>query len=190
VDSTIEFLNQAGYGSVMFSVMDVNKDVVKQIAQGYDGQVIAGGYIDKEFFADTPNVIFKKSIQGAAKALKVDYKRGQSFKHFKDTKTVPRMCMSKGCLHQCVFCTVPKGMETIPDSQIQSQIQGFKNLDYKLVYLDDKTFGQSKNYKDLTKLKERIQRDNPDFQGFIVQTSATQLNKLDDQFLQNSRSSS
>jgi histone acetyltransferase (RNA polymerase elongator complex component) len=55
-----------------------------------------------------------------------------------------------------------------------------------LIYLDDKTFGQAKNYTDLVEINRKIRKFNPDFQGFIIQTTAPQLLKMTDQFIQES----
>jgi len=48
-------------------------------------------------------------------------------------------------------------------------MKSFSDLDYRLVYIDDKTFGQSPNYRILKELSKYSHRK--DFNGFIVQTT-------------------
>ena len=48
-------------------------------------------------------------------------------------------------------------------------MQSFSDLDYRLVYIDDKTFGQSPNYNMLKDLS--AYSNKKDFNGFIVQTT-------------------
>jgi hypothetical protein len=43
------------------------------------------------------------------------------------------------------------------------------------VYINDKTFGQASNYRDLKYLYNTIKQFNPKFRGFTVQTSCAQL---------------
>ena len=58
-----------------------------------------------------------------------------------------------------------------------NQIEAFKPLKFKLIYLNDKTFGQAGNYKLLKKVYEYIKAYNKDFQGFIIQTTCLQILK-------------
>jgi hypothetical protein len=69
---------------------------------------------------------------------------------------------------------------------VQQQLNAFKDLEFELVYLNDKTFGQAKNYKDLSVINEQIKKFNPGFKGFIIQTTAPQFNKLDEEWLKKS----
>jgi tRNA A37 methylthiotransferase MiaB len=85
--------------------------------------------------------------------------------------------MSKGCLHKCAFCIVPKGVTEVTSDIIDAQVEAFKKVDTKLVYLDDKTFGQAKNHVRLPEIYEKLKTAKPDFQGFIIQTTATQMRK-------------
>ncbi|MHC4421431.1 MAG: DUF7178 family protein [Planctomycetota bacterium] len=170
----------------MFSVLDANKENIKKIASKYKGEIIVGGYIDPKFFDGLDNVTFYDTVKDAAKALGVPYKPGVNYVHFKGTETVPRLCMSKGCKHRCAFCVVPKTIFTNTKDQVAKQLEAFKDLTFKLIYLDDKTFGQAKNYTDLVEINRKIRKFNPDFHGFIIQTTAPQLLKMTDQFIQES----
>ena len=48
-------------------------------------------------------------------------------------------------------------------------------MKFKLVYLNDKTFGQADNWKHLGIVNEIIKSFNPEFEGFIVQTTCNQI---------------
>jgi radical SAM superfamily enzyme YgiQ (UPF0313 family) len=60
---------------------------------------------------------------------------------------------------------------------IMAQVDSLRHVDFKLIYLGDSTFGQSENYKLVKEIYERITMFNPEFKGFIIQTTASQLNK-------------
>jgi hypothetical protein len=166
--------------------MDANKQFIRQIAEKFDGEVIIGGYADPKYFSDLKNVKVVDSLEAAAKIRKVPYKSGVDYRQFKGTKTVPRLEMSQGCLHKCAFCTVPKKIITQPLDSVLDQVENFKGLDFKLIYLNDKTFGQADNYTDLVEVFNKVKKINPKFQGFIIQTTAPAFNKLDNDFLKKS----
>jgi len=184
VEEAKEFLANAEYDNVLFSALDVNLDIIDNIAPSIKGKAIVGGYasnIDK--LKSHPNVeIFKSQDTGmkdGLKAMGVDQTPGVDYRHFKGAKYIPRLCMSKGCLHKCKFCTVPKGIKESSPADIDQQIENMKGIDFELIYLDDKTFGQAKNYTEINKIKDRVKKVNPKFKGFIVQTTATQVAKME-----------
>jgi hypothetical protein len=180
------FLRLAEYDSVMISVMDSNKHFVKRILEGYEGRVQLGGYIDPTYFKYQDNITFFNSLAEAAKAEGVEYKRGADYSLFKGTKTIPRLELSQGCLHNCAFCTVPNKIELAPASFIDQQVEAFKDLDFELIYLNDKTFGQADNYKYLTAINKKLKKQNKNFKGFIIQTTAPALLRMSDEFLEES----
>jgi hypothetical protein len=180
------FFKAAEYDNVMFSVMDSNKDLVKRTLEGYDGNVMMGGYVEPGYFKDLSNVKFHGDIESAAKSVGVNYKVGVDYSHFKDTEVIPRQCYSEGCKHSCSFCTVPKKVVAASIKEIDQQVDALKDLDFKLVYLNDKTFGQSPKYDYITSVYDKIKAKNPEFEGFIVQTTAGRLLKFSDEFLQKS----
>jgi hypothetical protein len=184
--SAAKEIKESGYDAIMFSAMDVNKQVIKQIASevGPSVRVIVGGYVDKSYFKDAPNVEFHDSLESAYESLGRTPVPGVDTRHFQGTPTIPRLCLSKGCLHKCAFCTVPKGVKPESAESIDAQLEGMKGLKFSLVYLDDKTFGQAENYGLVKDLFTKIKEFNPEFQGFVVQTTAPQLLKFDDEFLQ------
>jgi radical SAM superfamily enzyme YgiQ (UPF0313 family) len=82
---------------------------------------------------------------------------------------------------------VEKRVRPTPKDEIDRDVDAIlENLDSDLVYLNDKTFGQSPNYQYLVELNRRIRARRPSFKGFIVQTTATQFLKLPDDFLRDS----
>jgi hypothetical protein len=184
IEEAKAFLRASGYEAIMVSAMDANKHFIKELAGSFDGTIIVGGYVDPKYFNGIKNIKFAKDMKSAADLLKVPYKEGVSYRQFKGTRVIPRLEMSKGCKHKCAFCTVPKKVETADD--VFDQVKSFADLGFKLVYLNDKTFGQADNYKDLVQVNKEIKKSNPEFQGFIIQTTAPAFNKLDDQFLKDS----
>jgi hypothetical protein len=68
---------------------------------------------------------------------------------------------------------------------ILRQADSFKPLRFKLVYLDDKTFGQASNWRDIRFAYAVIKRYNPEFLGFIVQTTASMAIKYAREWVQN-----
>jgi len=183
IEKAKEFLADQPYTKIFLSALEVNKDMIKEIAENFDGEVVVGGYVDPAFFADNKNVKFYDTVENMAKGEGYKMTADVDYRHFKETKTQPRLCMSKGCLHKCAFCTVAKGLELTPTEIIDQQIDAWDDLETKLVYLDDKTFGQAENYKDIIRIRKKISEKHPEFQGFIIQTTATQFNKFDEKFL-------
>lgn len=183
IDEAIRFLKYAGYGTVAFSVLDVNKALVRQIAEAYNGPIVVGGYIDLGMFKDLGNVTPYDTLDDFVKAQGQTPKPGASYRHFEGTSVVPRIALCEGCLHKCAFCVVPKTLIPHTDEEIQQQTDSFVDLDFRLVYVNDKTFGQGPNFEKLVDVYGQISKQNPNFEGFIIQTTAAQLQKLNVKFL-------
>lgn len=185
LDTFVQHAIDGGYDTLYFSALDVNKEQIRDLAERFPGKVIVGGYVDKAFFKDVPNVVFYDSMEAMAKAEGLGTKPGQDFRHFTGTQTQPRLCLSGGCLHKCAFCAVDKKLTPRSHRDIINQVKALEKagLKFRYVYLDDKTFGQSANSRLLGDIQKRIQKFNPDFDGFIIQTTATQFNRMDAQQL-------
>jgi hypothetical protein len=56
---------------------------------------------------------------------------------------IPRLSMSTGCSYRCAFCTVPTNVLTTPDALLPSMAAALAPLDFQLVFLDDKSFGDA-----------------------------------------------
>jgi hypothetical protein len=178
-----QFLNSAGYKNVMFSSLDVNKAFIKELAQSYPGKVDVGGWTDPKYYDDTPNVTWHNDLKSAAGANGVPYKDGVDYRHFEGSGAIPRLNMSTGCKYQCAFCSVEKAVKQVPPELINQQADEIAKLGTELVYLGDKTFGQSPNYTHLADLNTAIKAKNPNFKGFVVQTTASTLPKLTPEWL-------
>jgi hypothetical protein len=186
MDEAKRFFKEAGYDEVWFSAVEVNKKMITDLAESVpEQQMVVGGYVDEGIFTQE-NLTYQESIQKAVEALGQEYKRGTDYRHLNGTAVIPRLVMSHGCLHQCAFCTVPKQIKAVPLELIDQQVESFKALKSNLVYLNDKTFGQSPNYKYLPEIYRRIKEYNPDFEGFIVQTTTSAIMRLSPEFLKES----
>jgi radical SAM superfamily enzyme YgiQ (UPF0313 family) len=151
--------------------MDINlKHVEKIMSVCVNQQFLVGGYA--QLSKDYTNVIYLNSVEHLCKYLKIKYKYGLNYSLFGGEFTIPRLKMSKGCMHKCKFCEfITRNITEKSYIDILRQISAYSNLRYKLIYIDDKTFGQAKNYKLLERIYPLIKRRNPKFEGFIIQTT-------------------
>ncbi len=183
MDEAKRFLKSSGYKKVMMSALDINTPFIQKLTADYNGKVVVGGYVDGK--NNFPNATWYDSMLDMAKGEGYEYKPGVNLAHFEGSAVMPRLCMSKGCKHKCAFCVVTKNFEETPAELVEQQADAFTKLDAKLVYLDDKTFGQAMNHTMLPDLYWRIKKQNPEFQGFVVQTTAAQFSRFSDEFLTN-----
>lgn len=191
IPEAVNFIKKSGYKEVAFSVLDVTKDKVKALAKALpDITFNVGGYVDmKGYFKDNPNVKIFDTVESMAKEHGVDYVPGYDYRHFEGTPIIPRLEMSTGCLFNCAFCTVSKDnpFTSVDIKTINEHAESIKKLKSPLVYLNDKTFGQAESYSHLPKIYENLKKDNPDFEGFIIQTTASVLkSKLTPEFINKS----
>lgn len=182
-----EFFKRAGYKNIAFSALDVNKPFIKKLADEYPGKIVVGGYGDLgKDFAGHPNVEIQPSMKDFVEKEMGpgSYKQGYDYRHFSGTPTVPRLQLSDGCTQKCAFCTVPKKItESSRDTIIQQADAIAKDLPSNLIYINDKTYGQAENHTMLPELFERIKKKNPNFEGFVIQTTAAQMKKFSPEFL-------
>ena len=159
---------------ILFSITDANKGHVRNFAQQYQGraEILTGGYntVEGLKFFDSPKAL--------AEYLGVPYKYALNYKHFKGTHTIPRITLSTGCRSNCKFCVTQHWLELTPSENILHQAEQMaRALEFKFAYVADSTFGQADNHTLLQEAHKIIKRYNPKFEGFIIQTSAAQLNK-------------
>lgn len=210
IQKTIDYLLNSDYTYVCFSVLDVNEDIIKNIIKLYNKQYpytdgestfILGGYINFDKFLSDKynkygrqartsydkiiyhNVNIAYTVKEFIEYLGIEYKQGNSYKLFKGFKTIPRLTLSTGCLNNCDFCTVENKITKINTCVIEQQVKAFKPLKFKLVYINDKTFGQCTNYKLLPRIYKAIKEYNKEFKGFIIQTTTGQLLKISDKYI-------
>lgn len=173
-EEAISKIKNGNYDYVLMSLMNANQHMIYEVIKNCPKQkFLVGGYNEKfmrEMEKELPNVQICDTTQETAMQLGVPYKFGTDYSLFRGNHVIPRLTLSYGCLNNCKFCIVPHGKVTpIPDGVIIQQMKSFSDLDYRLVYIDDKTFGQSPNYRILKELSKYSHRK--DFNGFIVQTT-------------------
>lgn len=187
IEETIEYVLQHNYKYICFSVLDVNKHIIKEIITTVNkykhrSLFVLGGYIDfTEFFFDY--TLYPKTIKDFIELLGIEYKQGNSYRLFKGYETIPRLTLSTGCLNNCDFCTVENKIVKTNTQIVEQQVKAFRSLKFKLVYINDKTFGQCTNYKLLPRIYQAIKEYNKDFEGFIIQTTTGQILKISDNFI-------
>lgn len=157
---------------VLFSVLEVNKKIIEYIRDNITTPIICGGYTQP-----IENVIWLNKMEDLAGFFNSKYSFGTDYSLFNGVKTIPRLTLSTGCKHECKFCSIEKSIKIIDPDTIITQVNSFKYLQFLYVYIDDKTFGQAPNYSILKLVKDTIKKYNPNFIGFIIQTTATQINK-------------
>jgi tRNA A37 methylthiotransferase MiaB len=123
-------------------------------------------------------------VQDCCETFGVEFKTGVDYTDFAGAKTIARLSLSSGCSHKCKFCIVPDNVTKTPIADVYQNADEICRLNSPLVYIDDKTFGQAENFWLLPRLFGYIARNmSATFDGFIVQTTASQLLRLDDDFL-------
>lgn len=171
---------------VLFSLMDCNAEyILDAINRCKNTKFIVGTYNDN--FVERLNVQDSVTVAGTVeetiKFLGAEYSYGTDYKLFKNYSTVPRLTMSQGCTNNCKFCTISNKVTPIEERYILQQVDSFKGLNFELVYIDDKTFGQCTNYILLGTIYNEIRSYNPKFKGFIIQTTFYELYKKYDEFV-------
>ncbi len=171
-----------------FSVLDVNKEAIQKVmGRNHDLVYAIGGYINKRpFFLDLSAYVYSvtwyDSISDLCKAYGTSYKYGVNWKLFENYRTIPRLTMSYGCSNKCSFCTVSDKVTLVSNDDIHQQVASFIGLEFKLVYLNDLTFGQAMNADLIGHFYHVIKSYNPEFRGFIVQTACHEVNKRPAEF--------
>lgn len=169
-----------------FSVLDVNKGLIlDQLAYNHASyKYCFGGYTENAEFMRTAGELSEggcrwyDSISDLCDMFDTPYTYGTNWSLFYGTECIPRITLSTGCLHQCRFCTVGNDVKAVSVNDVILQAISFKGLTFRLVYVNDKTFGQADNADVLEQIGDVIRLYNPLFAGFIIQTSvAMVLNK-------------
>jgi hypothetical protein len=176
ISRAIKYLKASDMDYICFSVLDINKHLIKEIVNhNLDTNICLGGYIDFSYFDNCNVRIFKTVKDFISRYLDLTYKYNLDYSLFKGNKTIPRLTLSYGCLNRCKFCTVEKTVIPVLEENVLKQVMAFRDLNFKLVYLNDKTLGQVNNYTMLPLLFDIIKEYNSDFQGFIIQTTCIMI---------------
>jgi len=186
INQTIKDL--ANYDEIFFSVLDVNKKFIFLLIDLLPDSILIhlGGYIDfdKNYqFKYNKQVLCYKSIQEFCTFNNLEYTEKVNYSLFKNMKIIPRLEMSSGCLYNCKFCTVENQIKEYTIKYIFNQIKEFKKLNFELIYINDKTFGQAKNHQLIESLYWLVKSTNKNFQGFIIQTTARDALKIEPEVL-------
>lgn len=164
------FTEQEEGATLLFSVMGANVNYVHDIARMGGNKLVLGGYTDPKEFDQYDHVNYLPGVAQLKDYFSVNTTSTPDYSLFAGEKCIPRLTLSTGCLFRCSFCTVDTALNVIDQSQIQSQVEAFRPLDFKLVFIDDKSFGQASNWKSISGVGDLVKAYNPDFSGFIVQT--------------------
>lgn len=186
VEEAKEEIREGGYDYVLFSVMTCTKGFTDKIISETDSsqKFVIGGYDDWIFEAERKyrNVKTAKNMAESANLMGLPYRFGTDYSLFKGWTVLPRLTLSSGCKNNCKFCIVPHTMSVVAKECIEQQVDSFRDLSFRLIYIDDKTFGQADNYVLIKELGKRVKRYNPEFSGFVVQTTTFMLAKRASEF--------
>jgi radical SAM superfamily enzyme YgiQ (UPF0313 family) len=172
-----EKINNSNTKYLLFSVLDSTVNLTKDLLSKLNTKkvkIITGGYS----VINNKSIKHCKSILELATYLQLPYNEDYDYKCFKGNKTIPRLSLSYGCNNNCKFCIINENVKIKHFPTIIKQLDDIiKYLKFKIIYIDDKTFGQATNYKYLDILYERVAK-KIDFNGFIIQTTPSEFNKF------------
>ncbi len=183
VPHTIQYLRYMSEDTiVMFSVLDVNKHIIQEVIKSIPQVTVCGGYVQPD---EVDCVLWCNHVNDLATYfLNVQVNAPPNYDLFKGwMKSTPRISLSEGCLHNCAFCTIERELTEYTYDQVYDQAMSFQGLEFELVYVNDKTYGQASNRKWLISIYETIKEYNPAFQGFIVQTTVPMALKHVDEWV-------
>lgn len=180
----VDKISGGGYAYVLFSLMNANQHMIEEVVKACPQQrFLIGGYNEKflRYLGETYSLVtICETTKDTADALGCFYRFGTSYELFKGDTVIPRLTLSYGCMNKCKFCIVPHGGVTmVPAKTVRQQVRSFSALKYRMIYIDDKTFGQATNCRDIRELR-RLCAD--DFNGFIVQTTSGLVANSAEQF--------
>jgi hypothetical protein len=152
-----------------FSVLDANVEHVRELAKT-GARMLVGGYTDPADLAEFPNVEYLNAPEDVVTRIHRARPPGVlDYELFRELACIPRFSLSTGCSFRCAFCTVPTKLVEADPARIRDQVGALEPLDFDLVFMDDKSFGDAKNWTSLGEVGDHIREINPGFFGFIVQ---------------------
>lgn len=171
LDSSVKTLREKPTGGkILFSVMDANVRQTDYLIRNVQHQMIMGGYTDPNQLRLYRHVRYLRDLEQLTEVLEVQLDSPADYSLFKGEKCIPRLTLSGGCSFHCSFCTVPTFLTVVNPGKIQEQVEALKPLDFKLIFIDDKSFGQARNWHAIEQVADQVQKYNQNFLGFIVQT--------------------
>ncbi|MER7046345.1 radical SAM protein [Streptomyces jumonjinensis] len=155
----------------LFSVLETNLRYVKDFVSRVRRPTVLGGYTDPAEFSGHDHVRYLGGLDelgsqfpGVRRSATPDYRL------FAGDHVIPRFSLSSGCSFRCNFCSVPTQLTLTPVDRVAENAEAYRPLSFELVYVDDKSFGEARNWRSLGDVGRRISAYNPGFLGFIVQT--------------------
>lgn len=178
---SIQKITQSDADFTVFSVLEANKQIVSNIIGELKNNIfVLGGCINFSSLKKGENYKVFSTLRQFVEYYSLDFTNEYDFKHFVGTQCIPRLELSSGCTNRCDYCTVEHNI--LERNDMKQQLDSFKVLDFKLIYLNDKTFGQTKNYESIIEAYDYVKQYNHKFDGFIIQTTPIQFLKLDMKF--------
>jgi radical SAM superfamily enzyme YgiQ (UPF0313 family) len=174
VESSIDELAQQKDATLLFSVMEANEPHVRRMVERLGNRAIMGGYTDPDEYTDFGHVQYLGGLSELPTALTgLDMAAPPDYTLFEGEHCIPRFTLSTGCSFMCKFCTVPMKVQAVDPASVEAQVEVLQPLNFSLIYMDDKSFGQAHNWRQVGKVGELIRQYNPDFMGYIAQTPPT-----------------
>lgn len=171
VESSIDELAQQQDATLLFSVMEANRPHIRRMVEQLGNTAIMGGYTDPGEYANSPHVRYLGGLDELSTALAgIDTTAPPDYSLFADEHCIPRFTLSTGCSFTCKFCTVPMKVQTVQPAAVEAQVAALEPLKFSLIYMDDKSFGQAENWREVGKVGKLIQQYNPEFSGYTAQT--------------------
>ncbi|MDK1341854.1 radical SAM protein [Streptomyces sp. 378] len=173
LDVAHQRIAEAAEGDLFFfSALDANVEQLLHLAPT-GATMIVGGYVDPDVFAEFPNVSFLRDVTHLPVALpRARPQTTLDYRLFNGLKCIPRFSMSSGCSFRCKFCTVPTQVVPAAPEGYEAEIAAFAPLDFRLAFVDDKSFGDpvANNWRDLGTVRDIFITVHENFEGFIIQT--------------------
>lgn len=159
-------------GSVCGSVMDTNRTDWQQLVRMQPQQhFYLGGYTEP---LAGPNVTWLPDMTDLAECLGGRDDGWHDWSIFKGLQCVPRLALSDGCQHRCSFCGVKDVLVERSWQEVEQDCRDLLPLQFELLYINDKTFGQAQNWRLLNDVGAFFNRHDRDV-NFVVQTTPAKL---------------
>jgi hypothetical protein len=171
LDGSVAFMRSRPHATFLFSVLEANVAFVRRLAERSGAPIVVGGYTNPSEFAHLPNVRYLAGIDELEVAFDIVDPEGLTdYRMFAGQECIPRMSLSTGCSFRCTFCTVPTTVLQTPPERVSDLAATFEPLTFRLIFLDDKSFGDASNWESICEVHDTVRAYNPDFEGFIIQT--------------------
>jgi Radical SAM superfamily len=172
LNATLHYMREEAYSVFLFSVLEANVEQVLYLARNCSTRMIVGGYTDPAEFADFPHVTYVADVAGLKDIFPVIQPSAVlDYSLFRGQPSIPRFSLSTGCSYRCTFCTVPTKVIMTPRALINAEALALEPLEFRLIFLDDKSFGEAPNWRLIADINAAVCAYNKDFAGFIIQTS-------------------